>query len=84
VDVIGTTGGREISRRIVSERASQRAFFGVSALLFAASAAVTISWSAPMSAMGEMPMPGGWTMAMAWKPGLHCPGTTGSRPHLLR
>jgi hypothetical protein len=33
---------QEISRRIVSERASQRAFFGVSALLFAASAAVTI------------------------------------------
>ena len=27
---VGATGGREISRRMVSERASQRAFFGVS------------------------------------------------------
>ena len=51
---------------MVSERASQRAFFGVSALLFAASAAVMIVWCAAMSAMSEMPMPGGWTMSMAW------------------
>ena len=51
---------------MVSERASQRAFLGVSALLFAASAAVTIDWCASMSAMGDMPMPGGWTMSMAW------------------
>jgi hypothetical protein len=36
---------------MVSERASRRAFFGVSALLFAASAAVTIVWCASMSAM---------------------------------
>src|ERR1700675_1573567 len=62
----GATAGREISRRMASERASHRAFFGVSALLFAASAAVTIVWCASMSAMGEMPMPGGWTMSMAW------------------
>ena len=33
---------RIISDRMVSERIFQRAFFGVSALLFAASAAVTI------------------------------------------
>jgi predicted metal-binding membrane protein len=33
-------------------------FFGVSALLFAASAAATIVWCASMSAMGEMAMPG--------------------------
>jgi predicted metal-binding membrane protein len=46
--------------------ASRRAFFGVSALLFAASAAVTIVWCVSMSAMGGMPMPGGWTMSMAW------------------
>ena len=51
---------------MASERVSQQAFFGVSALLFAASAAVTIVWCASMSAMGEMPMPGGWTMSMAW------------------
>jgi predicted metal-binding membrane protein len=51
---------------MASERVSQQAFLGVSALLFAASAAVTIVWCASMSAMGEMPMPGGWTMSMAW------------------
>jgi hypothetical protein len=48
VSVVGATRGRETSRSIVSERASQRAFFGVSALLFAASAAVTIVWCASM------------------------------------
>ncbi len=45
---------------------SQRAFFGISALLFAASAAVTVVWCASMSGMGKMPMPGGWTMSMVW------------------
>src|SRR6185436_13792606 len=69
-----------LSRRISSERASQRAFFGVSALLFAASAAVTIVWCTSMSAMGEMPMPGGWTMSMAWMPmhGQTWPGAAAS------
>jgi predicted metal-binding membrane protein len=46
--------------------ASDRAFFGISALLFLAATAVTIVWSASMSAMGGMPMPGGWTMSTAW------------------
>jgi hypothetical protein len=50
---------------MVSERAPQQAFLGVSALLFAASAVVTIVWCVSI-AMGEMPMPGGWTMSMAW------------------
>jgi predicted metal-binding membrane protein len=58
---------------MASERASQQAFLGVSALLFAASAAVTIVWCASMSAMGGMPMPGGWTMSMAW---MRMPGQT--------
>jgi predicted metal-binding membrane protein len=49
-----------------SERASEHAFLGVSALLFAASAVVTVVCCGSMSAMGEMPMPGGWTMSMAW------------------
>ncbi|HZZ83045.1 MAG TPA: DUF2182 domain-containing protein [Anaeromyxobacteraceae bacterium] len=56
----------EISRLTASGGASERAFLGVSALLFTASAAVTIGWCASMSSMGEMPMPGGWTMSMAW------------------
>jgi predicted metal-binding membrane protein len=47
-------------------RTSERAFFGASALLFAVTAATTIVWCRSMSAMGEMAMPGGWTMSMAW------------------
>ncbi len=63
-----------------SERASQRAFLSVSTLLFAASAAGTIAWCASMSGMGEMPMPGGWTMSMAWMrmPGQSWPGAAAS------
>lgn len=53
---------------MIFERTSQQAFFGTSALLFAASAALTTVWCGSMSAMGEMPMPGGWTMSMAWMP----------------
>jgi predicted metal-binding membrane protein len=65
---------------MVSGRASQRAFLGVSALLFAASSAVTIHWCASMSSMGEMPMPGGWAMSMAWMrmPGQTWPGAAAS------
>ncbi len=58
--------GPAISRRTASDRRSGRAFLGVSALLFAASAVITILWCASMSAMGGMAMPGGWTMSMAW------------------
>jgi predicted metal-binding membrane protein len=58
---------------MASERAFQHAFFGVSALLFAGSAALTTFWCASMSAMGEMPMPGGWTMSMVW---MRMPGQT--------
>jgi predicted metal-binding membrane protein len=50
------------------ERTSQQAFFGTSALLFVATAALTTAWCGSMSRMGEMPMPGGWTMSMAWMP----------------
>jgi predicted metal-binding membrane protein len=51
---------------MIPPRASQQAFFGVSTLLFFASATVTVVWSRSMLAMAEMPMPGGWTMSMAW------------------
>ncbi|WP_199026693.1 DUF2182 domain-containing protein [Ralstonia sp. ASV6] len=47
---------------------SERGFLGVSALLFVASTAATVAWCTSMSGMGEMPMPGGWTLAMAWMP----------------
>ena len=53
--------------------ASRQAFFGVGALLFAASAALTILWCGSMSAMGGMAMPGGWTLSMTW---MRMPGQT--------
>src|SRR5436309_983561 len=59
--------------RMASERASERAFFAVSSLLFAAAAALTIVWGVSMWAIGGMPMPGGWTMSMAW---MRMPGQT--------
>ena len=63
-----------------SGRASHRAFLGVSALLFVVTTAVTIDWGASMAAMGGMPMPGGWTMSMAWMrmPGQTWPGAAAS------
>jgi predicted metal-binding membrane protein len=51
---------------MASNRPSETAFAGVSALLFAGSTTLTIVWCTSMSAMGGMPMPGGWTMSMAW------------------
>lgn len=52
---------------------SQQNFLAASALLFAASMAVTIVWCASMSTMGEMSMPGGWKMSMVW---MRMPGQT--------
>jgi predicted metal-binding membrane protein len=59
---------------------SERIFFGVAALLFAAATAVTVVWCASMSAMSGMPMPGGWTMSMTWMrmPGQTWPGAAAS------
>ena len=54
-------------------RMSDRAFLGISALLFVAGAAATIAGCASMSAMRAMPMPGGWTMSMTW---MRMPGQT--------
>ena len=55
-------------------------FFGVSMLLFVASALITIAWSTSMSAMGEMLMPGDWSMSMTWMrmPGQTWPGAAAS------
>jgi predicted metal-binding membrane protein len=77
---VAPTVSREKSRSGVSERASLRAFFGGSALLFTASAVATIHWCGSMSAMSGMPMPGGWTMSMAWMrmPGQAWPGAAAS------
>ena len=50
-----------------------KALLGAAALIFTVSAAVTIAWSASMTDMGDMPMPGGWGMSMAW---MRMPGQT--------
>ena len=64
----------DFSRRTTRERAGERTFLGASAALFVASAVVTIVWCGSMSTMGgDMPMPGGWTMSMAW---MRMPGQT--------
>ena len=52
---------------------AERTFFAVCALLFIATAAVTIVWCRFMTAMGGMRMPGGGTMSMAW---MQMPGQT--------
>jgi predicted metal-binding membrane protein len=62
-----------LSQVVAAFDATERAFFSVSALLFAGSTTLTIVWCASMSAMGGMPMPGGWTMSMAW---MRMPGQT--------
>jgi predicted metal-binding membrane protein len=57
---------RRSDSRTAFGRGSEQLFLGVSLLLFAASAAITIAWCSSMSGMGEMPMPGGWRMSMVW------------------
>jgi predicted metal-binding membrane protein len=55
------------------DRTSPSAFSTILALIFAASASPTIACSNSMSAMGGMPMPGGWTMSITW---MMMPGQT--------
>ena len=49
-------------------RSSELAFVGVCVLLFVASVAMTFVHDASMSAMGSLPMPGGWSMSTLWMP----------------
>jgi predicted metal-binding membrane protein len=78
--VVAPVRDSRFSRGMTLDRTTERTLLGMSALLFAASAAVTIVWCTSMSAMGEMPMPGGWTMSMAWMrmPGQTWPGAGAS------
>ncbi len=57
----------------VSQDASRLVFFGMIALLFITSAALTALRRHSMSAVPGMPMPGNWTMSMAW---MRMPGQT--------
>ena len=50
------------------ERHRRHAFIGLLALLFAGSVAATVAWCRAMSGMGEIAMPGGWTLSAAWMP----------------
>jgi predicted metal-binding membrane protein len=52
---------------------SQRAFLGISALLFAASTAATIAWCRSMSAMADLMFCGGGASSMPW---IGMPGQT--------
>lgn len=70
---IGEHAGERSPRARLSRRTARRAFFGISALLFGASATATVLWCASMSAMGGMPMPRGWTLSMVW---MRMPGQT--------
>jgi predicted metal-binding membrane protein len=52
-----------------SARASRPVFLSaVLILLFIASLAIMLAWGQTMSAMGALPMPGGWMLSMAWSP----------------
>jgi predicted metal-binding membrane protein len=48
--------------------ASQRVFVAVTAVVLAAGTAATVAGSAAMSAMGALPVAGGWLMPMVWTP----------------
>ncbi|QNK03745.1 DUF2182 domain-containing protein [Dyella telluris] len=61
------------SRIIGIERTLPKGFIVVIALLFAASAIVTLAWCSSMADMEGLPMRGGWTLAMAW---MRMPGQT--------
>lgn len=71
-----STASAEADGLVAADARERGRFLGLSALLFAASAALTAYWCASMSRMEPMPMPGGWTMSMAWMrmPGQSWPG----------
>lgn len=56
-----------------AEKTSERVFVAVCMSLFLGSTVATVLWCNDMSAMPGMPMPGGWTMSMAW---MRMPGQT--------
>lgn len=73
-----STAAAEAAVRGVAPRASrprhgERVFVAVAASTCLLAALGTVGWCAAMSAMAGMPMPGGWTMSMAW---MRMPGQT--------
>src|SRR5262245_40621738 len=59
-------GGVTTTHMTTVDRRAEYAFVGLAVLLFVGSATLTTLWCASMRSMGGMPMPGGWTMSMAW------------------
>lgn len=51
-----------------AEWISRLAFVGCLGLAFALGTAIMLEWSLAMAGMGEIPMPGNWTMSMMWLP----------------
>jgi predicted metal-binding membrane protein len=66
----GGSGAHAVRRSAVTADGSQRAaralFFGIAALLFTGSVAAMVASGTSMAAMGELPMPGGWTLSIIW------------------
>ncbi|WP_025599338.1 DUF2182 domain-containing protein [Burkholderia sp. WSM2230] len=65
---VGESGKLASARTGTRFDARSAVFYGVCGVLFASSAGATIAACLSMSTMGEMPMPGGWTMSMMWLP----------------
>jgi len=53
---------------IADRNETRQIFFTLMWLNFAVCAAAAFFWCASMSAMGGMPMPGGWSVSMTWLP----------------
>ncbi len=68
MNLVNAAAGQKSARGMGRERGDQRAFFGISALVFGVSTAVTTVWCASMSAMDGTPMLGGWTLSRTWMP----------------
>lgn len=64
---LGIAGDRGGAQGFSYRSRSERMVCVVTALLFVASAAVTIVWCQSMPDM-VVPMPGGWTLSMMWQP----------------
>src|ERR1700722_1440049 len=76
----GTRDSKNVGARFAFVQASQRSIIGVSTLVFAVCALVTVLCCSSMPAMGKMRMPGDWTMSMACMrmPGQSWPGAMAS------
>jgi len=66
MNCVAQTHGKILRDDEFGHNTYDRAFFAIAALLFFGCAAATIFMCVSMSAMSAMPMPGGWTMSMAW------------------